>query len=80
MKVSDRLLIGKILVDELERLAAEFDPYDDELPEIIKRAMMTKQKMKIFYKKWGEPPELLKQIEQIDSVIKKLEQLHNKHV
>ncbi len=80
MNISDRLLAGKILINQFEMLSAEFMPNDDELPKIIKRADSVKLKMLICYEKWGRPPELLEQIKQIDSVIKKLEQLHNKYV
>jgi hypothetical protein len=80
MKIEDRLTVGKILIAEFGRLAGQLDPYDEQLPDIIKRALMTQLKMKAFYDKWDKPPQMLEQLDQMDLIIKRLEQIQNKHV
>lgn len=80
MHLSERLLIGHILIAEFEKLANNIDPHDDEMNEVINRANYSLMKMKMFHKKMGEPPEMVQQIEYMATVIKKLEQKQNKHV
>jgi hypothetical protein len=79
MDLSDRFMVGKILITEFGRLAEEIDPYDDDLPEIIKRALYTRLKMKCFCIKYDEPPEMVEQLAMMDSVIKTLELKQNRY-
>ena len=78
METSDRFLLGKILIRTLEDEVKKLDPNDEHIPEIINRAHITRLKMKMFYKKWDEPQEVAEQLDQMESIIKKLEQMHNK--
>lgn len=81
MDISDRFEVGRILVDELERAVDNLSPFDEKLIKEIKiRANSVKRNMIIFYQRWDRPPELFEQIELMNSVIKKLEQMQNKHV
>ncbi len=80
MDISNRFEVGRILINELEQAVDNLSPYDEKLVEINKRANSIKRNMIIFYERWDRPPELFEQIEIMNSVIKKLEQLHNKHV
>lgn len=80
MDISSKLAVGSALISELDRLTDKLNPYDDKLPEIIKRAVLTKLRMKKCYDLWDQPPALLEQLERIDSVIKKLELIQNKCV
>lgn len=73
MQIEDRLLIGNILVNEFGRLASELDPKDARLPEIINRASMCYLKMKIAFRKWNEPPEMVEQMFRMDAIIAMLE-------
>ncbi len=76
--LKDRLYIGKVLIDILQEQTAKLnDPYDDELPMFIKRAIMVQLRMKRFYHKHNEPPEMLEQLETISSIIEKMLKLQN---
>jgi hypothetical protein len=77
--LKDRLYIGKVLIDILEEQVAKLnDPFDDELPIFIKRAIMIQLRMKRFYYKHQEPPEMLEQLETIEKIIKNMLELQNK--
>jgi hypothetical protein len=80
MEVSEKFLLGKILMRSLEEEVNKLDPADDHIPEIIYRAHKTRLKLKMFYKKWDEPQEVADQLNHLESIIKKLEQMQNKHV
>ncbi|HSX39116.1 MAG TPA: hypothetical protein VLI92_00810 [Candidatus Saccharimonadales bacterium] len=77
--LTERLLIGKALISVLEEATSQLDdPYDDSLPEMIKKAVMAQLRMKNFYSKHNEPPEMFEQLEQMDIIIKRLFELQNK--
>jgi hypothetical protein len=81
MDLTERLFIGEVLVEILgEQTAKLNDPYDDELPIMIKRALMVQFRMKQFYHKHNEPPEMDTQLEKINSIIKSMFELQNKKV
>jgi hypothetical protein len=81
MGIEERLLVGKILLAQLEKEVALLSPQNGDLAKIIKKAQSTKAQMYLFYLKQDEKSfELLEQIRQMDSIIKKVEELHNKHV
>lgn len=79
MSYEDKLKVNKalleILANEIRKLD---DPYADELPLFIHRAMMAKLRMKSFSMTHGEPPEMTDQIGQMDAIIKRLQDLQNK--
>lgn len=74
-KLEARLFIGKALIQEFDRLTGEIDPYEGGVPEVIRRARMVLAKMQRYYIKLDEPPQMLEQIDQLSSVINRLEQL-----
>lgn len=78
MEIPERLKMSRVLLGELEKNIVDLAPYDDEFDEIYSKAMHIKMKMKIFYARKGEPPELLEQLNLIDSIIKKIEDIQNK--
>lgn len=78
MEKSDRFIIGKILIEVLEKHVNRLDPYDDDLAEIVQRAYKTHLKMHRTYENWGRPVEMLEQLDKMDSIIKKLHQMQNK--
>ena len=80
MTVKERILIGKILIERFSELADEVSSYHEELPVIIIKANLAKFNMVKYYEKWDKPPELLECIEQMDTIIKKLEQKQNRNV
>jgi hypothetical protein len=80
MSIAEKLLISKVLIDELEFLILDFRPNSNNLPQIIKRAYSVKLNMQKFYIKNNQPEQLLEQLERMDSVIKKLESMQEKHV
>lgn len=78
METTERLLFGKILIAEFGRLSENLDPAEIDVGEIVRRANVTRFKMKTCYEKWDRPAELKEQIDEMDSIIKKLEQMQNK--
>ena len=80
MESTEKLRFGRILLDELEKAVSELDPNSELLPEIIKKSNIIKLKMLIAYRNMDKSPEMLEQINQLESIIKKVEQMHNKHV
>jgi hypothetical protein len=79
MELEDKILFGRVLIAVLDEQTAKLDdPFDDELPQFIKRAMMVKFKMKNFYFSHNQPPEMDEQIERMDGIIKRLMDLQNK--
>ena len=79
MDLKERLLVGNVLIEILKEQTAELDdPYHDELPMFIKRAVMVQLRMKRFYHKYQEPPEMLDQLEAIENIIKNMIELQNK--
>jgi hypothetical protein len=78
MELKDRLNIGKALIEILQEHTVKLkDPYDDELPMFIKRAVMVQLRMKRFYHKHDEPPEMLEQLETIEKIVKDMMALQN---
>jgi hypothetical protein len=78
MELKDRLHIGKALIEILQEHTVKLkDPYDDELPMFIKRAVMVQLRMKRFYHKHNEPPEMLEQLETIEKIVKDMMALQN---
>ena len=77
MEVKERLEMSRVLLGELERLTGQLTPNNRELPEIIGKSLQLKVKMSLFYIQ-HQPPELLDQIELLDTVIKQLKELNNK--
>lgn len=78
MELRDRLNIGKALIEILQEHTVKLkDPYDDELPMFIKRAVMVQLRMKRFYHKHNEPPEMLEQLETIEKIVKDMMALQN---
>jgi hypothetical protein len=79
MELKERLHIGEILIEMLQSATAKLnDPYDDELPILIKRSVELQLRMKRFYFMHDQPPELLSQLETIENIIKGLTELKNK--
>jgi len=78
MDIPERLKMSRVLLGELEKNIVGLEPFDDEFEEIYSKALHIKMKMKMFYIRTGEPPELLEQFGLIDSVIKKIEDIQNK--
>jgi hypothetical protein len=79
MELKERLHIGKVLIDMLEDATAKLtDPYDDELPVFIKRAVMVQLRMKRFYHTHERPPELLAQLDTIEGIVKRMTELQNR--
>lgn len=78
MEITERLQLSKVLLGELEKMVLDLNPYDDEVNEIYTRALHAKMKMKAFYIQYGQKSELLEQINLMDSVIKKIEEIKNK--
>ena len=76
MNIPDRLKMSRVLLGELEKNIVGLEPFDDEFDEIYSKALHIK--MKMFYTRTGEPPELLEQFSLIDSVIRKIEDIQNK--
>ena len=80
MEATEMFRFGQILINELEKGINNLrDPHEEELHDILNRSYRVKTKMQILYSKC-ESIELLNQMNQLDSIIKKVEQLHNKHV
>jgi hypothetical protein len=78
MELKDRLNIGNALIEILQEQTSKLkDPYDDELPMFIKRAVMVQLRMKRFYHKHDEPPEMLEQLETIEKIVKDMMALQN---
>jgi hypothetical protein len=78
MELKDRLNIGNALIEILQEHTSKLkDPYDDELPHFIKRAVMVQLRMKRFYQKHNEPPEMLAQLETIEKIVKDMMALQN---
>jgi hypothetical protein len=78
MELKDRLNIGNALIEILQEQTSKLkDPYDDELPMFIKRAVMVQLRMKRFYHKHNEPPEMLEQLETIEKIVKDMMALQN---
>jgi hypothetical protein len=81
MELKERLHIGKVLIDMLEDATAKLnDPYDDELPVFIKRAIMIQLRMKRFYYNYEQPPELLEQISIIEGIVKRMTDLESRKI
>lgn len=83
--IETKLAIGDILLTEFEKAVANDKEVlngqsEIKLAEVIKRGYGVKKKMQLFYLAHGEPPELDEQIKRIEKIIKRLEELHNKHV
>lgn len=79
MGIEERLLIGDILLREFKKEVQILRPNED-LPKFIRKANAVKVQMYLCYRKWGKPPLLLHQIQEMDMIIKSIEELHNKHV
>jgi hypothetical protein len=78
MELKERLHIGKVLIEMLEVGTRKLtDPYDDELPVFIKRAVMIQLRMKRFYHTHNQPPELLEQLDTIEKIVKRMTELQN---
>jgi hypothetical protein len=77
MDIEEKLLMSKILLGELDKMIMGLKPYDDEFDEIYSRALHLKMKMKMFYAQY-EPPEMLEQLSLMDSIVKRIEDIHNK--
>jgi hypothetical protein len=83
MGIEERLLIGEVLLRELKKEAKKLHPIlrpSEDLEKIIRKANAIKMQMYMCYRTWNKPPELLRQIQEMDSIIKSIEELHNKHV
>lgn len=81
MELKERLHVGKVLIEMLEEQTAKLnDPYDDELPMFIKRAVMVQVRMKRFYMRHGEPFELKEQLQAIEEIIKRMVDLENSKI
>jgi hypothetical protein len=79
MDLKERIFVGQVLVDVLGEYTAKLtDPYDDELPFMINRAIVVQLRMKRYYHKHDEPPEMDEQLEKINSIIKSMLELQNK--
>lgn len=77
--LTEKMLVGKVLINLLDEQTVNLeDPYDDELPVFINRAMIVRLKMKQWHNTHGQPPEMIEQIDQMDKIIKRLMELQNK--
>jgi prephenate dehydratase len=75
--IEEKLEMSRLLIGELDKLIEGLNPHDDEFDEIYSRALHLKMKMKLFYAQF-ESPELLEQLTLMDSIIKKIEEIHNR--
>lgn len=80
MGIEERLLIGDVLLRELHALASGLSRFNEDVPKIANKAIAIRRQMYMCYRVWGEPPKLLEQLKEMDEIIKKIEELHNKHV
>jgi hypothetical protein len=79
MSYESKLKVNDVILELLEGEISKLDdPYADELPIIINRAMMAKLRMKSFSLRNGEPLEVANQITKMDEIIKRLMDLQNK--
>jgi hypothetical protein len=79
MELKDRLYLGNALIEILKEHTDRLDdPFDEDLPDYIRRAIMVKMRMRGFYTQYGEPPEMLEQLETIENIIKSMMELQNK--
>ena len=79
MELTDKIRIGEILVDVLDREIAKLDdPFDDELPAFIVRAIGVQSRMKRFSMAHDDPPEMQVSLDKMDAIIKRLMDLQNK--
>lgn len=78
MDVQERVYMGKILIDILEDQSTKFSVYDEEWPEIIKRALMVQLRMRRFHAKHNEPPELMEQIDRLSKIVNKMLEAQSK--
>jgi hypothetical protein len=77
--LAEKILVGRVLIDILDEQTVKLDdPYDDELPMFIHKAMIVRLKMKQWHSTHGQPPEMVDQLEQMDKIIKRLMELQNK--
>lgn len=77
MEIEERLHMSHMLLQVLKTETDELTPDHPELEEIISRANHTRLKMKTFFATC-ELPQLLEQIELLDSIIITLQNMHNK--
>lgn len=78
MELKDRIFVGKALIDILKEHTDKLDdPYCEELPIFIKRALVVQIRMKGFYHQYNEPTEMLEQLETIQGIVKKMVDLQN---
>lgn len=78
MELKDRLFVGNALIEILKEHTDKLDdPYCEELPMFIKRALIVQVRMKGFYHQHNEPPEMLEQLEMIQGIVKKMMDLQN---
>lgn len=80
MGIEERLLLGDVLLRELHALTTNLTRFSDDVPKIINKAISVRRQMYLCYRIWGEPPKLLEQLKEMDEIIKRIEELHNKHV
>jgi hypothetical protein len=72
LNLDERISMGKILVEYLEKETYHYTVYDDEWNEMIRRALTARMRMKSFYFRHNKPLELLDLINKMDSVITKM--------
>lgn len=79
MELEDKILVGEVLTKVLdEQTRGLDDPYMDELPMFITRALSVQMRMKKFYRSENCPPQMLGQLNLLETIIKRLLDLQNK--
>ena len=77
MEIEQRLGLSCALLRDLEAEIDKLDPKREDIPAILIRANHTRLKMKAFFSEYPFP-QLLEQIELLDSMIIRLQNIHNK--
>jgi hypothetical protein len=79
MELEDKILVGEVLTKVLdEQTMGLDDPFADELPMFIYRALTVQMRMKKFYSSENNPPQMLAQLNLMERIIKRLLDLQNK--
>jgi hypothetical protein len=77
MEIEKKLRLSHDLLYELQGMIGKLDADKDDIVDIIARAQHARLKMKAFFVE-RELPQLLEQIELLDSIIIRLQDMHNK--
>lgn len=80
MRMSDeRLQFSDELLERLEKLVAKLDPKEQNLMDTVQHMNYIRMKMIERYHKTNHQPEILVQINKMDSIINYVLEMHTKH-